>query len=66
MNLEQYEIDIKNGKAPEDAPKDGFLCFKSHVMPSTLQHNIDELEEKIDEMQAKVDEFDGEDQDVSE
>jgi hypothetical protein len=35
-------------------------------MPSTLQHNIDELEEKIDEMQAKVDEFDGEDQDVSE
>ena len=35
-------------------------------MPSTLQHNIDELEEKIDEMQARVDEFDGEDQDVSE
>jgi len=66
MTLKEYEDAIENGDAPEDAPKDGFLCFKSHVMPSTLQHNIDELEEKIDEMQAKVDEFDGEDQDVSE
>jgi prefoldin subunit 5 len=35
-------------------------------MPSTLQHNIDELEEKINEMQDKVDEVDGTDQDVSE
>ncbi len=35
-------------------------------MPSTLEHNIDELDEKINEMQDKVDELDGTDQDVSE
>jgi|LauGreDrversion4_1035100.scaffolds.fasta_scaffold1514064_1 hypothetical protein len=50
MDLEKYEEAIQSGNAPQDAPEEGFLCFKKYVSPVVLQHNIDELDEKINDM----------------
>ena len=29
MTLDEYKVAIENGEAPEDAPKEDFLCIKS-------------------------------------
>jgi len=65
MDLDQYEDAIQEGRAPDDAPREGWFCFKHCVSPSTLKHNIDTLNEKITDMQDRVDDEDGKNRNIS-